>query len=90
LEILQDAYPAPMAAKDLRERAVSQYQREVNPNTLTVSLARCREEGIVALANKRWSYVPRVGEIPIARRATTGSGDHPDLDPSHKATRPET
>lgn len=58
LAIMRDAYPQGMNSADIREKAKKSYFREINKNTLTVTLVRLREDGGVRIDGKTWYYVP--------------------------------
>lgn len=77
LEVLRDAYPIALQASEVRRRARDTYRVDVNPNTLTVSLSRFRDAGLVSITNKKWSYVPDRSEPNLARLA---EGRLPDDD----------
>ena len=58
LAILHSAYPEGLNAKQIRGKAVAAYGTELNPNTLTVTLGRYREDGTVRNVGRTWYFVP--------------------------------
>lgn len=58
LEVLRAAYPDSLKASEIRQGCLGRFGVDINSNTLTVSLARYRDQGLVDLANRAWCYIP--------------------------------
>ncbi|MDP6788159.1 MAG: hypothetical protein QGI13_13630 [Rhodospirillales bacterium] len=56
--IVKEAYPEGLQAAQIRGLAKEKNGIELNPNTVTVTLGRYKEKGIVRLEGKTWFYVP--------------------------------
>lgn len=57
LAVLREAYPEGLTAGQIGGRALVKHKRSINPNTLSVSLARHKEDGAIRLEGKTWFYV---------------------------------
>ncbi len=72
LEILKSNYPNGMAAGDIRTYAREQYDVDLNPNTLTVSLGRLKAKGHVRIVGRVWYHTPKKNAPP---EVTDGASD---------------
>ncbi len=71
LAVLKDARGG-LTAKQIRGRAFLKCNAELNPNTLTVTLIRMKEDKIVRIEGRQWFYIrPNQGAYVIATRART-------------------
>lgn len=57
-EVLFHAYPRSLKSNSIREDAKVRFGFEINPNTLAVSLARLKREGLARNEGRTWYYVP--------------------------------
>lgn len=58
MEVLSAAYPEELRARDIRREVLTRFGEDINPNTLTSILGRCRGIGVVQLARRAWIFVP--------------------------------
>lgn len=63
-EILRGVYPRGLQAGEIRQIARDMYGTELNPNTLTVTLGRHKEKGIVRIDGRTWYYIPEEARKP--------------------------
>ena len=54
LQILSDLYPRGLRSAAICKLATTHYGREINKNSLTVTLGRLKEEGLVRLEGQTW------------------------------------
>ena len=64
LKILETNYPNGMAAGDIRRYAKERYDVDLNPNTLTVSLGRLKNNGHVGIDGRVWVYIRKESAPP--------------------------
>ena len=59
LLILQGVYPRGLKSSAIREKGRSESSYDINPNTLSVTLARLKSDGLVRIEGKTWFLVPK-------------------------------
>ena len=57
-KILHDEFPNGLQASDIRHKATTTYGRDINPNTLTVTLSRIKAAGEARIDRRTWFYTP--------------------------------
>ena len=67
-DILKDAYPNGELAGGIRIAALQNYGQKINPNSLTVSLGRLKNEGAIRIEGRTWFYVPAEQKEHIDQR----------------------
>jgi len=59
LQILSDLYPRGLRSAAICKLAVIHYKREINKNSLTVTLGRLKEDGLVRNEGQTWYIIQR-------------------------------
>lgn len=74
LEILKSRYPRGFKASGIRHVARTDYDINLNPNTLTVSLGRLKASGDVRIIGRGWYYTPKKSAPPADADGALDSG----------------
>jgi hypothetical protein len=78
LSVLQAAYPNGLTAAQIKAKAVLKYKREINSNTLTVTLVRASKDkddqkAVVRCEGRTWYSIPQP-ELPNVRPTVRAQG----------------
>jgi hypothetical protein len=58
-KILSERYPEGLNAAEINSWSRDLFGEEINPNTLTVTLGRMRNKGLVRIEGRTWFFVPQ-------------------------------
>jgi hypothetical protein len=81
LDLLRDASPAPLKAKEIHQAVEARTGRTYHWKTAGMTLYRLSQDGLVKRVGHKWFYVPQPTDIDAAQREETARRELFDVDP---------